>query len=260
MHISLDPVIAHRGASLMAPENTLAAFQRASELGARWVEFDVQMSADKIPVIIHDETLERTTDGSGFVIDYGLNHLKSLDAGSWFSDTYKNENIPSLAEVIPFLHKFHLNANVEIKPHLGTEVKSTHIICEYIIKNWPKNKLLPLISSFDITVLRIVKKFYPTFPLGLLLNRWRSDALYLLEELNCISIHLHHSLINQTRLAQLKALGMKILSYTVNDPQQALMLWKQGVDAVFTDNPLLLLALWTRWHASIVSSRLEKAE
>src|SRR3990167_2302278 len=96
-------VIAHRGASHLAPENTLASFIMASELPIEWVEFDVMLSKDQVPVVFHDDTLSRTTNGTGFIDQFTFDELRNLDAGSWFSSRFVGEKIPSLSEVIAFL-------------------------------------------------------------------------------------------------------------------------------------------------------------
>ena len=99
----LAPVIGHRGAAKRAPENTLAGLRRAHELGAAWVEFDVMLSGDGVPILIHDETLERTTDGHGAVPDHGLAAIRELDAGAWFAPAYAGERVPTLEEAIDLL-------------------------------------------------------------------------------------------------------------------------------------------------------------
>jgi glycerophosphoryl diester phosphodiesterase len=113
------PLIAHRGASAYAPENTLAAFIKAQQLGVRWVEFDVMLTRCGEVVVIHDETLERTTDGVGEVSHYPYSYLQTLDAGSWFGAQFKGEKIPTLKEVLVFLAQHSMCVNVEVKAQAG---------------------------------------------------------------------------------------------------------------------------------------------
>lgn len=122
MNISFNPpIIAHRGASKYTPENTFAAFRKAKELGINWVEFDVMLTADGEVVVIHDETLERTTNGTGAVIAQAYSYLRTLDAGSWFDPSFANEKIPTLREVIKLLNELDMFANIEIKAQSGNE-------------------------------------------------------------------------------------------------------------------------------------------
>src|SRR3990167_7450135 len=112
----LPPVIAHRGASAYAPENTLAAFRKAHDLGIQWIEFDVMLSADHVPIIFHDNLLDRTTNGRGEVGDFSFKALHELDAGAWFNPKFSGEHIPSLQDTVAFLRQTGMAANIEIKP------------------------------------------------------------------------------------------------------------------------------------------------
>ena len=112
-------IYAHRGASSLAPENTIAAFSKAMEVGARWFEFDVDIIGDGSLIVIHDDTLDRTTTGSGSYYQLGFSDIRRLDAGRWFSDTYRFERIPEAADVLAFAHAQQMGANLEIKPCAG---------------------------------------------------------------------------------------------------------------------------------------------
>ena len=109
-------IIAHRGASSLAPENTIAAFSKAMEVGARWFEFDVDIAGDGSLIVIHDDTLDRTTTGTGSYYRLGFSDIRRLDAGRWFSDTYRFERIPEAADALEFAHAQQMGANLEIKP------------------------------------------------------------------------------------------------------------------------------------------------
>ncbi len=112
-------IFAHRGASSLAPENTIAAFSKAMEVGARWFEFDVDITGDGSLIVIHDDTLDRTTTGSGSYYQLGFSDIRRLDAGRWFSDTYRFERIPEATDVLAFAHAQQMGANLEIKPCAG---------------------------------------------------------------------------------------------------------------------------------------------
>ena len=110
-------IAAHRGVSSLAPENTLSAFQKAAAMGCEWIEFDVQLTQDGSPVVIHDKTVERCTNGVGIVSEMTLKELKLLDAGSWFSKEFCNETIPTLEEVLSLAKKYNMSVNIELKTY-----------------------------------------------------------------------------------------------------------------------------------------------
>src|SRR3990167_7563410 len=122
MQLLFNPkVIAHRGASAYAPENTLIAFTKAAQLEIKWIEFDVMQASCGTPIIFHDETLNRTTNGKGDVCRYSYTYLQTLDAGSWFNPRFSGERIPTLNAVMAFLANENMNANIEIKALPGQE-------------------------------------------------------------------------------------------------------------------------------------------
>lgn len=234
----LSKVIAHRGASALAPENTLAAFQKASEIGAKWVEFDVMLAGCGEAVVIHDETLDRTTNEKGRVCDYPYSYLKTLDAGSWFDPQFSNEKIPTLAEVISILHRFNLAANIEIKPAVGFEEETVKKVLDVVNHYWHADMKPPLISSFSRTVLEIFRKQSKTHFLAYLMDEWQEDWEKSCDELNCISVDINHRILNQARVSEVKLTNRLLLSYTVDDPQVAHQLFDLGVDSIFSNCPL----------------------
>ncbi len=236
--LSIEPtVIAHRGASAYAPENTLAAFLKAKELGASWIEFDVMLTADHEVVVIHDEELERTTNGFGKVRDYSYRALKKLDAGSWFNPIFSGEKIPSLSETIEFLHTHQMAANIEIKPLLGQEELVVKKVLSVVKQHWKTDIPGPLISSFSLPALRFLRQHSSTCLLGFLMDKWLPDWKVLCDELNCITVNVDGKIVSQEKVKQIKSTGRLVLVYTVNDPKRAQELFSWGVDAVFTDVP-----------------------
>lgn len=228
------PLIAHRGASSLAPENTLAAFKKAYELGARWVEFDVMLTADKIPVVIHDDDLDRTTTATGNVCDYPYSYIKTLDAGTWFDPRFSKERIPTLSEVAAFLRKHTMQANVEIKSQDGFEEEAVIECLKVINKEW--NDLPPpLISSFSPQILQHVRYHSPNAFLGFLIHDWFSDWESLAQDLGCVMVDINHELLDREQVQRIKSMNKGILAYTVNDLSRAKELIGMGVDAVFTD-------------------------
>jgi len=236
----MNQIIAHRGASAYAPENTMAAFNQALNLGCRFVEFDVMLSADGHPFIFHDDSLKRTTKVRG---EFGLmkaEAIQSLDAGTWFSERFRGEKIPSFLTVIEWLLASDVQANIEIKPYPGTIEQTTVAVLTYLNRYWPHNKPLPLVSCFEKEALILCQSLSPELPLGYLIHHWQADCIEQAKKLGCYSIHLNLGIVTQERVQAIKAEGFSVFVYTVNRPRVARNLFHWGVDAVFSDYPDLL--------------------
>lgn len=234
--MQLPKFLAHRGAAFYAPENTLAAMRLARALGATWVEFDVELSKDGEAVVIHDETVDRTTDGQGKVADFTLQELQALDAGAWFGNEYMGECIPTLSELLKTLDEVGLKMNLEIKPNTPDHQTLIQKILEALDTVWPRENPLPLISSFDWRCLKAFKKAAPQFPVALLMHQWTDEWRVWAQAVEAVSIHLNQEIVTQERVQAIKKLGYGILSYTVNDLARAEMFWRWGVDGIFTDD------------------------
>ncbi|MGQ3889063.1 glycerophosphodiester phosphodiesterase [Legionella sp. CNM-1927-20] len=239
MHIR-HSVIGHRGASAYAPENTFAAFNQALALGCNCIEFDVMLSGDGEPFVFHDEVLERTTNGEGGVGLVSATYLASLDAGLWFSKSFAGERIPHFRDMLLWLIENEVNANIEIKPYPGTSEQTANVVLDYVNRFWPKNKTLPLISSFDLPVLALCQSQAPHIPLGLLLDAWEDFWLEKAQALNCFSVHINELALNTYRVQAIKKQGYQLYVYTVNNKERAKELLSWGVDAIFSDYPDLL--------------------
>lgn len=228
--LSLPPVIGHRGACGYEPENTLASFAKAADLGCRMVEFDVRLTADGVPIAFHDDTLDRRTDGRGPVGARTLAELRRLDAG-------KGERIPTLEDVLRLCLGRSLGVNIELKPDAGAERRTAVAAVELAARLWPSDRAPPLLSSFREAALEAAAGVCPAWPRGLLVERvprdWRGRA----ERLGCAALHANHRTLTPARVAALKAGGLVVLAYTVNDRRRAGDLWRWGVDAVFSDVP-----------------------
>ena len=230
------PLIAHRGASALAPENTLAAFLTAKQQGAQWLEFDVMLTADGEVVVIHDETLERTTNGRGNVIDLSAHELTQLDAGSWFNPSFASSRISTLRDVIDFLRVEKLAANVEIKAAPGHEEKVVTRVLADIRQHWTAEMMPPLISSFSTPILQHVRHQAPDALIGMLIHEWFEDWEVLGAALNAVAMDVNEEIMTPGMAAKIKKMDKLILCYTVNSPVRARELFAMGVDAVFTDN------------------------
>ncbi len=225
-------VIAHRGASAYAPENTLAAFRKAKKLGAKWVECDVQLTKDGKAVIFHDSRLSRTTDGSGWLKRKNYESLAMLDAG-------EGEKIPTLEELLVCVNELSLSLHLEIKPSFGRVRQTTETVINILNQASLKNTEL-CISSFSRRMLHSIHNLNPDISLGMGMDRWNPFWKKSAERLSCISIHCAKNILTPQRVLEIKNTGRQVLAYTVNNPEDAEALYAMGVSAVFSDHPDLL--------------------
>lgn len=234
-------IIAHRGASAAAPENTLAAITRAAAIGARSVELDVMLSSDGVPVIIHDTDLARTTNGTGPVAAQDYESLARLDAGSWFDSAFADERIPALAAAVSLILDKNLALNLEIKPSPGEDRATAARAIDIVTGLWPDDAPLVL-SSASRESLRAARAAAPHWPRGLIADIPPSNWRDLLAELDCVSLHCAAATATPSLAEQVHGAGYRLLAYTINRPAQAAALFKIGVDGIFTDDPAVMLA------------------
>ena len=230
-------VIGHRGACGHAPENTLASFRTAARLGAKWVEFDAKLTRDNVPIILHDDALERTTNGKGNAADADWADIEGLDAGSWFGDAFKGEPVPTLAAAMRLLGQLGLGANVEIKPCPGRDEETARIVATAVAEAWPANLPRPLISSFSIPALAVARDVAPGLERALLLSRIGDGWRDLAERLECRAIHTNHSRLDSGTAEEIIGSGYVLRCYTVNEAEKAAILFGWGVAGVFSDYP-----------------------
>ena len=236
----LARVIGHRGAAGRAPENTLAALRKAHELGATWVEFDVMLTRDDVPILIHDETLQRTTTGRGRVARHTAAEIRRLDAGAWFGPAYAGERVPTLDDAVTLLLDLGLAANVEIKPSSGRAEVTGEVVAERLRRAWPEDGPPLLLSSFERPALAAARRVAEGIPRGLLAGRPPSDWREAMQALGCVTLHLHHRRVAAETLRTLAAAGVPVLLYTINDAARAVEVLAAGAAAVITDVPDLL--------------------
>ncbi|MGD8477227.1 MAG: glycerophosphodiester phosphodiesterase [Burkholderiales bacterium] len=228
-------VIAHRGGGLLAPENTLAALRYAANLGFQGVEFDVKLTADEVPVLFHDDALERTTNGFGPVSDMLFDVITQLDAGSWFANEFAGEPVPAFAAGSALCKEAGLWANIEIKPCPGREHQTGRIVARMAKLLWSGAALPPLISSFSIDALAAAQTEAPGLPRALLCTDVPDDWQALLERHECVSMHVAYDRLNNDLVEAIQATRRGVLAYTVNDSLAAVDLIEMGVDAIVTD-------------------------
>jgi glycerophosphoryl diester phosphodiesterase len=230
-------VIAHRGASGTRPENTLVAFRRAEEVGAHMIELDVQLTRDGEVVVMHDDTLDRTTDGRGAVVAHTLAEIRRLDAGQWFAPAFAGERVPTLADV---LHAIRLPVNVELKAGggLGLEARTLAVVqaagaLERVV-----------FSSFDPDALLRMRTLTADAELAVLwTRRGLSPALDLVQRVAARGLHLRKTAVMPTGLAAVRETGLAIRVWTVNEPREFAPLRVAGASGVFTDYPERFLLL-----------------
>ena len=228
MKLLLPRWFAHRGGGSLAPENTLAGIRLAARLGYRAVEFDVMLSGDGTPVLIHDETLMRTTNGVGHVCATPDSLLFRLDAGG-------GEPVPRFAEAAALCREYGLLANVEIKPASGFERQTAEIVARQCAELWRGAEIPPLISSFSMEALAIARDLAPAMARGLLFDRVPADWRQQMADLQGVTLHCNALHVTDEVLLEANAHGIPVLCYTVNRPEQAEMLLARGVSAFFTD-------------------------
>lgn len=233
---SSDParpqVIAHRGASAEAPENTLAAFRRALAIGVDGVELDAHLSADGVPVVIHDPLLERTTDGHGLVRDHPLAALRRLDAGRRFAEQFAGERIPTLAEALDALRR--VRVIVEIK---NGPVYYPAIAARVLAAVAEAGHRAVTISSFDHHVLLEVRAAAPQVPRAVLYAARPIDPVRMARDAGAALLHPHWAYVTREMVGQAQAAGLRVETWTVDEPAHLRHVIATGVDGVMTNHP-----------------------
>ena len=227
--------IAHRGAGKLAPENTLAAFRVGAAHGYRAFECDVKLSADGVPFLLHDATLERTAGATGTAGDLPWSDLSQLDAGSWHSRQFAGEPLPSLQAIAAFVLRNQYRLNLEIKPTPGTETLTGRVVAEHAARLWAEAAVPPLLSSFRPDALAAAAEAAPALPRALLLDTLWPGWEQVAASLGCVAIVTHHRLMNTELLALARQAGWRAMVYTVNEPEDAQRLLALGIDGLITD-------------------------
>ncbi len=227
--------IAHRGAGLLAPENTLAAFRLGAAHGWRAFECDVKLSADGVPFLLHDATLERTTSGQGRAGDLPWAALSRLDAGAWHSRAYAGEPPPTLAALAAWVRANGLLLNIEIKPTPGTELDTGRAVAAAAAGLWQGAAVPPLLSSFQPMALLGALESAPALPRALLLDSVWEGALAVARALGCVAVVTNHRIMDAALLGTLRGAGLRALCYTVNEPADAKRLLALGIDGLISD-------------------------
>ena len=228
--------IAHRGAGRLAPENTLAAFRLGAAHGYRAFECDVKLSADGVPFLLHDATLERTTSGRGVAGELDWSALSRIDAGTWHSRAYAGEPLPSLQALATYLRANAFALDLEIKPTPGTDHHTGQVVGREAARLWAGADAPPLLfSSFRPEALAGAQETAPHIPRALLLDTLWPGWLDVAQQLGCSAVITNYNVMSAQALGQIHGAAMRGLVYTVNDPAPAAWLQSIGIDGIITD-------------------------
>ncbi len=227
--------LAHRGAGTLAPENTLAAFRLGHHHGCRAFECDVKLSADGVAFLLHDTTLERTTNTAGVAGNRTWAELAALDAGRWHSAAYAGERLPTLESIAQFCTSTGSLLNIEIKPTPGVEALTGQRVAAEAARLWRGQAEAPLLSSFSADAVAAARDAAPELPRALLIDALTPGWFELAQALGCVAVVADFVLVDAGWVERLHAVGLLAMAYTVNDAAVARRLFGWGVDALFTD-------------------------
>ncbi len=231
-------VVAHRGASGHAPENTLAAFRRAVELGARFIETDLQFSRDSRIVAIHDSTLDRTTNGRGPVRNLTLAESRMLDAGSWFGPEFAGERLPTLEEILAFARENDVVFYLELKP--GAAWGMEHTVVAALREAREAARVVVL--SFDTSTLRAVRRIEPTVMTGYLFSELDGNVIERALQVGARQLAPRGDLVTPELVEAARRSDLQIVTWTINEPADMRALAAAGVNGIMTDYPDRLVA------------------
>ncbi|WP_439517725.1 glycerophosphodiester phosphodiesterase [Hydrogenophaga sp.] len=228
--------IAHRGAGKLAPENTLAAFRLGARHGYRMYECDAKLSADGVVFLLHDATLERTTNGQGVAGNLAWSDLSRLDAGGWHSRAFAGEPLATLEAVARHCQAQGHWLNIEIKPTPGMEAQTGRAVALEAARLWANDpEHTPFLTSFQPEALQGARDAAPDLPRGLLLDTLWDGWLQAAGQLGCVALVCNHALWDAATVAQARDAGLKTLAYTVNDDWAVQRLLALGLDGIITD-------------------------
>ncbi len=245
MSVALAPwpypqMCAHRGAGKHAPENTLVAIRYGASYGYRMMEFDVKLSADNVLFLLHDDTVDRTSNGKGAAAIMPWSTLSQLDAGSWHSPAFAGESFPTFENVIAFCQANGIAMNVEIKPCPGRERETGRAVARLLRSRCEMMQPLPLISSFSEAALDAAQAEAPGLPRALLLHELPEDWLARCQRLHCVALDCNWRVLSAEIVNRAHDSGLNVLCYTCNDPAAIAALTEMGVSTIITDAVLAI--------------------
>ncbi len=229
-------IIAHRGLSSLAPENTLAAISLAAKNGAEWVEIDAVTCGDGTIVMWHDNSIDRCSDSTGPLSQLNAQSMQSLDCGSWFSKEYANEKMATIEQAILLIQELGMGLNLEFKLYQYTANEVVAPVLDFLNLHWKDTDKL-IISSFDQAALDYCHQNSPHFKRGMLYDKIPDNWLQQMQSIEAVSCHCHYLHLQQAQVVALKRAGYEVYCYTVNRPELVTEHWNWGIDAIFTDYP-----------------------
>ncbi len=232
-------LIAHRGGGHLAPENTISALRTGYSYGYRMLEFDVRLTQDKVPILLHDNKITRTSNGKGNANEYSMVELLEFDFGSWFDKRYAGESVATLMQAAQFCIANNIHCNIELKSNKGYEHETGLIIGNYVTKLWSSSGLTPLISSFSEKALISVRESAPNLPRALITqgkipSNWEEK----LSELKCVGINIEDQWASADIIRAIRSKGYFVGVWTVNNTDRINELLNIGCNAIFTDSLL----------------------
>ena len=227
--------IAHRGAGKLAPENTLAAFRVGAAHGQRAFECDVKLSADGVPFLLHDATLERTAGVPGSAGERDWAELSRLDVGAWHGPAYAGEPIPTLEAIARYCIANGHALNIEIKPTPGDEARTGRVVGATAARLWAGAALAPLLSSFRPEALAAARETAPALPRALLVDTLWAGWFEVACDLGCVAVVANQRCMDAALIERLHGAGLRALVYTVNDAERAQALIDAGIDGIVSD-------------------------
>ncbi|MFA9556866.1 glycerophosphodiester phosphodiesterase [Evansella sp. AB-rgal1] len=234
-------IFGHRGSAGTYPENTMESFKAAYEAGAEGLEFDIHLTKDLVPVVIHDETINRTTNGEGWIKDLTLEQLKTYDAGNWFDNSFKGATIPTLDELLQWVSTTSLLLNLELKSGLVRYPNVEKIVLEYLTKYDVKERTI--ISSFNHYSLVEINKLDPEAETAILFMEGIYEPWNYARSIGASGLHCYLPVAAPDLLQGAQKAGMPVRPFTVNEEKHMYALIKGGCSAIITDYPEKAIAI-----------------
>ncbi|MEI7344254.1 glycerophosphodiester phosphodiesterase family protein [Dickeya chrysanthemi] len=233
-------LIAHRGAPSLAPENTLIAMHKAAQRGATWLEVDVKLTRDRQPVIIHDDRVDRTTNGRGLVAGLTLAEIRRLEARAQYGEAFAGVTIPTLQELITCVLELDMGLQLELKPTAGDDVETAEVVLAVLKSMWPANRDSLFLSSFSVRSIQAAARLMPDVPRAFAVVVPPKKPLALLQETHCQILHCLSELLDEDAQRILADSGIEYAVAVVNDAAQARRFLDNGAQTVLSDIPDLL--------------------
>lgn len=229
-------LIAHRGGGRLAPENTLAAMRAGAAHGYRMMEYDVKLSADEVPILLHDDAVDRCSNGHGAAADLSWKAMAALDCGSWHSPAFAGEPLATLYAVARYTLAHALCSNIEIKPSPGDEDRCGRLVAQHAARLWQDAPLAPLLSSFSQAALQAARSAAPDLPRALLIEGpvptdWHRQV----RDLGCLGVNIDDRYAERGLVQDILGQGCTLAVWTVNKAERAQQLLAWGCHALFTD-------------------------